>query len=65
MNALTATHCFLTDSSMYREFFEERDEIMKHKWIESEKKGYDIGFNAALFDWLLHHRKNWRKFKRI
>ena len=34
-------------SSLYKEFLAERDEIMKHKWIESEKAGYDIGFERA------------------
>ena len=29
----------------------EREEILRHKWIESEKAGYDIGFERALLDW--------------
>lgn len=34
-------------------------EILKHKWIESEKVGYDIGFERALTDWISNHRNNW------
>jgi hypothetical protein len=34
----------LKNSTLYREFQAERDEILKHKWIESEKAGHDIGF---------------------
>lgn len=49
------------NSSLYREFQAERDEILKHKWIESEKAGYDIGFERALTDWILKHRSKWRK----
>jgi hypothetical protein len=48
-------------SSLYREFQAEREEILKHKWIESEKAGYDIGFERALTDWIIKHRAKWRK----
>jgi hypothetical protein len=47
--------------SLYREFQAEREEILKHKWIESEKVGYDIGFERALTDWIVRHRSKWRK----
>lgn len=46
--------------SLYKEFMAEKDEILKHKWIESEKVGYDIGFEKALIDWVMNHRKAWR-----
>lgn len=49
------------DSSIYRRFLAEREEILRHKWIESEKRGYDIGFENALIDWMRNHRKNWLK----
>jgi len=49
------------NSSLYREFQAEREEILKHKWIESEKAGYDIGFEQALTDWIVKHRSKWRK----
>jgi hypothetical protein len=49
------------NSSLYREFQAEREEILKHKWIESEKVGYDIGFERALTDWIIKHRAKWRK----
>jgi hypothetical protein len=51
----------LKNSSLYREFQAEREEIMKHKWIESEKAGRDIGFERALTDWIIKHRSKWRK----
>jgi hypothetical protein len=49
------------NSSLYREFQAEREEILRHKWIESEKVGYDIGFERALTDWIVKHRAKWRK----
>jgi len=48
-------------SSLYREFEAERNEILKHKWLESEKVGHDIGFERALTDWIMKHRSKWRK----
>ena len=51
---------FVKNSVLYKEFLAEREEILKHKWIESEKAGTDIGFERALLDWILKHRSNWR-----
>ena len=51
----------LEHSSLYREFRAEREEILKHKWIESEKAGRDIGFDRALTDWNVKHRSEWLK----
>ncbi|MBN9692717.1 MAG: hypothetical protein J0M24_20915 [Verrucomicrobia bacterium] len=51
----------LVHSSLYREFQAEKDEILRHKWIESEKAGYDIGFERALVDWITRHRAAWRR----
>jgi len=50
----------ITRSSLYQEFLAEREEILKHKWLESEKEGYDIGFERALLDWIRKHRDKWR-----
>tara|TARA_S200002703_G_C3744470_1_gene229030 strand:+ start:97 stop:285 length:189 start_codon:yes stop_codon:yes gene_type:complete len=52
---------FATDSILYQEFLAEREEILRHKWIESEKKGEDIGFEKALITWVRKYRTNWKK----
>ena len=44
---------------IYKEFLAERGEILRHKWIESEKVGHDIGFDKALLDWCLKFRSSW------
>jgi len=62
--ALTVMDQSLKNSTLYQDFLAERDEILKHKWIESEKAGYDIGFERALTDWTVHHRSGWRKWYR-
>ena len=51
----------LKNSTLYREFLAERKEILRHKWLESEKVGTDIGFEQALTDWMVNHRSQWRK----
>jgi hypothetical protein len=45
--------------TLYEKFTLLKEEINRHKWIESEKINKDIGFENALIDWLLLHRKNW------
>ena len=52
---------FVKNSVLYKEFLAERAEILRHKWIESEKAGADIGFEKALLDWIVKHRSNWRE----
>ena len=52
------------NSALYREFLAEREEILRHKWIESEKAGHDIGFERALLDWIVKHRSSWRKSRK-
>ena len=48
------------ESLLYKEFLAEREEILRHKWIESEKAGHDIGFEKALLDWIVKYRSSWR-----
>jgi hypothetical protein len=38
------------------------DEIRRHLWIESEKAGYDIGFEKAKQDWLEKFSKAWMSY---
>jgi len=48
------------ESVFYKEFLAEREEILRHKWTESEKAGHDIGFEKALVDWCIKFRSLWR-----
>jgi hypothetical protein len=54
------TSDLVKESLLYKEFLAEREEILRHKWIESEKAGHDIGFEKALLDWIVKHRSSWR-----
>src|SRR5208283_5383455 len=55
---------FAKRSSLYKEFLAEREEILRHKWLESERLGYDIGFDRAMTDWIRKHRESWRANRR-
>ena len=61
MKDASTANDLLKNSSLYREFQAEREEILKHKWFESEKAGRDVGFEQVLTDWIIKHRATWRK----
>jgi len=54
----------ISDTSVYKEFLAMKEEIMKHKWYESEKAGYDIGFARALIDWTMKFKTQWIKTRK-
>jgi len=37
------------------------EEILRHKWIESEKAGRDIGLSTSIYDWKARHYDHWRQ----
>lgn len=39
-----------------------KEEILRHKWLESEKVGRDIGLLAAAHDWAAKHYPYWKEF---
>lgn len=51
----------IENTSLYKEFKAQREEIMKHKWYESERAGKDVGFAQALIDWTLKFKSKWMK----
>jgi hypothetical protein len=48
-------------SALYLEYLALKEEVLKHKWYESEKCGYDIGFTRAMIDWTLKFKSKWLK----
>ena len=48
-------------TKLYQEFVAEKQEILKHKLIESQKVGFDIGYDKAFFDWEIRHYRKWKK----
>jgi len=56
-----STDALLEKSSLYQQYLAEREEVLRHKWLESERAGRDIGFERALMEWIVNHRAKWRK----
>jgi len=54
----------LRNSLLAREWLAERDEVLKHKWYESERAGRDVGMDRARVSWVIHHRARWVKERR-
>jgi len=48
------TYSFLRDELVLQE-------IRKHKWLESEKLGYEVGFASAAYDWICRFGNDWLK----
>jgi hypothetical protein len=44
----------------YAHFLAEREKILLHKWLVSESRKCDIGFERALTEWTALHRPAWR-----
>ncbi|MES2709122.1 MAG: DUF4032 domain-containing protein [Verrucomicrobiota bacterium] len=45
----------------YRDFLADREDLMRHKWLMSERAGHDVGLEAALLDWVAHQRAAFRR----
>lgn len=50
-----------TGSTAYREFLADREDLMRHKWLMSERAGRDVGLETALLEWVEHFRATMRK----
>ncbi|MDX9754650.1 MAG: hypothetical protein RBU29_11840 [bacterium] len=38
-----------------------REEMARHRWIESEKRGIDLGIHAEM-DWIKHHLRAFKNY---
>lgn len=41
------------------------EEVNRHKWIQSEMAGFDIGFDKAADDWFQKHAAAWVAFHNL
>lgn len=53
--AMDNTYSYLKDN-------EALEEIRKHKWIESERQGSEMGFATAAVDWIKNYGPQWKQF---
>lgn len=50
-------------SEYYAFYLKEKEEILKHKWVLSEKAGCDVGYDYAQWDWIMRgYRASWRNW---
>jgi hypothetical protein len=52
---------FANKSILYKNFLEEKKQILKIKKIESQKKGEKISSNEAFCIWLTKYKSKWKK----
>lgn len=53
------------DSQTMKKLLQDRRviaEIKRHLWIESEKAGYDIGYEKAAEDWIKNFSQAWMEY---
>ena len=46
---------------LYKKYKEDIEHILKHKWYLSEREGKDVGYERALFDWMLNEKNRSKK----
>lgn len=46
---------WIKNTLLYRQWEQMKREIQLHKWYESQKAGYDIGWERAVIDWLIRY----------
>lgn len=44
---------WIANTLLFRHWESMKEEILLHKWYESEKVGHDIGWERAKVDWLI------------
>jgi hypothetical protein len=50
-------------SVLYKEWLVAQEEFLRFEEIESERAGYDIGFERALLLWIVEYRSAWRAWR--
>ena len=45
---------WIKETSLFRQHQHRQEEINLHKWYQSEKAGYDIGWERASVDYLIN-----------
>ena len=46
---------WVRNTDLFRKWESMKQDIQRHKWCESEKAGYDIGWDRATVDWMIRN----------
>ena len=49
---------WIQSTSLFSHWNAMKEQILLHKWYESEKAGHDIGWDKAAANWMIHHRSS-------
>ncbi len=61
LNSIEKQIVFLKKTKLYQELMAEKEEILKFKWLESQRIGYDIGYDRAFFHWEMKYYRGWKQ----
>jgi hypothetical protein len=50
-----AGDAWVESTLLVRQWREMKQQVLLHKWYESEKVGHDIGWDRALVDWMVRY----------
>jgi hypothetical protein len=60
---IAVVHGWVEQTALFRTWASMKQEILLHKWYESERAGRDIGWEKAAVDWMVRYgcqRRNQR-----
>jgi len=60
MKKISTTEDVVNSSNFFKDYCMKKDQVMKYKWIESEKRGADIGLERAWLQWESRHYQTWK-----
>ena len=60
----SARDAWVLNSRLVRAWSEMKQEILRHKWLESERAEEDIGWERARASWMLRHRGGFESARR-
>lgn len=51
-------HAWVGDTRLVQAWQAMKAEILRHKWLESERAGTDIGWERAFVEWTARHQRD-------
>ncbi len=51
---------WLHGTLLFKHWSDMKNDILLHKWYESERAGHDIGWERATTSWMIHHSRNFK-----
>jgi len=65
LNCESSLEPWVRNSSLVRNWADMKQEILRHKWLESEKAEEDIGWERARVNWMMRHRHGYEAARAV